>query len=48
MRMGDTLSPIYTDPEFAHLFSKTGQPPEAPAQLALVTVMQFAEGLSDT
>ncbi|HSH78345.1 MAG TPA: hypothetical protein VLA19_07410 [Herpetosiphonaceae bacterium] len=48
MRMGDTLSPIYTDPEFAHLFLKTRQPAEAPAQLALATVMQFAEGLSDT
>ncbi len=48
LRMRDTLGPIYTNPEFAHLFPKTGQPAEAPAQLALVTVMQFAEGLSDT
>ncbi len=48
MRMRDTLGPIYTNPEFAHLFPKTGQPAEAPAQLALVTVMQFAEGLSDS
>jgi transposase len=47
MRMRDTLGPIYTNPEFAHLFPKTGQPAYAPAQLALVTVMQFAEGLSD-
>src|ERR687886_786929 len=47
MRRRDTLGPIYTNPEFAHLFPKTGQPAEAPAQLALVTVMQFAEGLSD-
>ncbi len=46
MRMRDTLGPIYTNPEFAHLFPKTGQPAEAPAHLALVTVMQFAEGLS--
>ncbi len=48
MRMRDTLGPIYINPEFAHLFPTTGQPAEAPAQLALVTVMQFAEGLSDT
>ncbi len=48
MRMRDTLGPIYINPEFAHLFPKTGQPAEAPAQLALVTVMQFAEGLADT
>ena len=47
MRMRDTLGPIYTNPEFAHLFPKDGQPAYAPAQLALVTVMQFAEGLSD-
>ncbi len=47
LRMRDTLGPIYTNPEFATLFSPTGQPAEAPAQLALVTVMQFAEGLSD-
>jgi len=48
MRMRDTLGPIYTNPEFAALFSPTGRPAEAPAQLALVTIMQFAEGLSDT
>jgi transposase len=48
MRMRDTLGPIYINPEFAHLFPKTGQPAEAPAQLALITVMQFAEGLSDS
>ncbi len=47
MRMRDTLGPIYTNPEFAHLFPNTGQPAYAPAHLALVTVMQFAEGLSD-
>jgi transposase len=44
MRMRDTLGPIYTNPEFAVLFSPTGQPAEAPAHLALVTIMQFAEG----
>jgi transposase len=47
MRMRDALGPIYINPEFAALFSKTGQPAEAPAHLALVTIMQFAEGLSD-
>src|ERR687884_644978 len=47
MRMRDALGPIYTNPEFASLFSKQGQPAEAPAQLALVTIMQFAEGLAD-
>src|SRR5215468_11688287 len=47
IRMRDTLGPIYTNPTFATLFSHTGRPAEAPAQLALISVMQFAEGLSD-
>lgn len=47
MCMRDALGPIYINPEFAALFSKTGQPAQAPAHLALITVMQFAEGLSD-
>lgn len=47
MRMRDELGPIYTNPEFAALFPKTGQPAYAPAHLALVTIMQCAEGLSD-
>ncbi len=47
MRMRDALGPIYTNPAFAALFSHTGRPAEAPAQLALITVMPCAEGLSD-
>src|SRR5215210_6164861 len=47
LRMRDELGPIYTNPEFAALFPKVGQPAEAPAHLALVLIMQFAEGLSD-
>src|SRR5215212_8180574 len=47
LRMRDALGPIYSNPDFTHLFPKEGQPAEAPAQLALVTIMQFAEGLSD-
>jgi transposase len=47
MRMRDALGPIYSNPQFVHLFSQTGQPAEAPARLALVLVMQFAEGLAD-
>jgi transposase len=47
MRMRDELGPIYTNPAFAHLFPKDGQPAEAPAHLALISIMQFAEGLSD-
>jgi transposase len=47
MRMRDAFGPIYANPQFAALFSTTGQPAEAPAQLALITIMQFAEGLAD-
>src|SRR5215831_4291235 len=47
MQMHDALGSIYSDGQFAGLFSQTGQPAEAPARLALVLVLQFAEGLSD-
>jgi transposase len=47
MRMRDALGTIYTKQTFAALFSHTGRPAEAPAQLALMSVMQCAEGLSD-
>ena len=47
MHMRDELGTIYEDESFAHLFSHTGQPAEAPWRLALVTIMQFVEGLSD-
>ncbi|HEV2125605.1 MAG TPA: transposase, partial [Chloroflexota bacterium] len=47
MKMRDELGAVYQDETFAHLFPRRGQPAEAPWRLALVTVMQFAEGLSD-
>jgi transposase len=47
MQMRDVLGSIYTDEDFADLFPKDGQPAEAPWRLALVTVMQFVENLSD-
>ncbi len=47
MHMRDELGTIYEDESFAHLFPNNGQPAEAPWRLALVTIMQFAEGLSD-
>jgi transposase len=45
--MRDVLGTIYTDEDFAELFPKEGQPAEAPWRLALVTVLQFVENLSD-
>jgi transposase len=47
MQMRDALGSIYQDQIFAHLFPRCGQPAEAPWRLALVTIMQFAEGLTD-
>ena len=47
MQMRDVLGSIYTDEDFAGLFPKEGQPAEAPWRLALVTVLQFVENLSD-
>ncbi len=47
MRLRDALGPLYADAQFADLYPRDGQPAAAPAHLALVTIMQFAEGLSD-
>ena len=43
----DSLGTFYDDERFADLFPDRGQPAETPWRLALVTVLQFAEGLSD-
>jgi transposase len=47
VQMRDVLGRIYTDEQFADLFAARGRPVVPPWRLALVTVMQFAEGLSD-
>lgn len=47
MRMRDELGVFYRDERFAHLFPTRGQPAETPWRLALILVMQYAEGLSD-
>lgn len=47
MRMRDTFGALYDDQTFASLFSCRGQPAEPPWRLALITILQFAEGLSD-
>lgn len=45
--IADELGPLYANAQFVALFSKTGQPGLDPARLALITVFQFMEGLSD-
>ena len=47
IKMRDTLGVLFQDEMFADLFPNDGQPALAPWRLALVTIMQFAEGLSD-
>jgi transposase len=43
----EEVGPIYRDEHCAALFPAQGRPAEAPWRLALVTVLQFAEGLPD-
>jgi transposase len=47
IRLRDEFGVLYPDSAFATLFSQRGQPAESPGRLALVTVVQFAEGLTD-
>jgi len=47
LALRDELGAIFADRAFAALFSARGRSAIAPAQLALVTILQFAEGLSD-
>lgn len=48
MTMRDQLGVWYEDSDFASLFSpQYGRPPLSPGQLAMITIMQFAEGLTD-
>ena len=47
LRMRDELGVFYEDQCFSSLFSLRGQPALAPWRLALITIMQFVEGLTD-
>jgi transposase len=47
LRLRDELGPAFHDAGFADLYPKRGQPALPPWRLALVTVMQFAEDLSE-
>lgn len=47
LQMRDELGSIYSDDVLASLYARDGQPAFSPWRLALVTVMQFAENLSD-
>lgn len=47
IRLRDSLGQVFDDALFAEAFSSDGRPAASPGALALVSVMQFAEGLSD-
>ena len=47
LSMRDELGIAFSDADFAELFPRRGQPAFAPWRLALITVMQFLENLSD-
>lgn len=47
IQMRDQLGTIYEDQQFCELFPAKGQPAQAPWRLALVTVLQFIENLTD-
>src|SRR5207302_2187806 len=47
LQLRDMLGSIYDDTDFLDLFPRRGQAAEAPWRLALVTVLQFGEELSD-
>jgi transposase len=47
MQMRDVLGTFFTNDQFIDLYPADGQPAYAPWRLALVSVMQFAENLTD-
>jgi transposase len=47
IRVRDELGAVFTDEEFAAAFGVRGRPGFSPGQLALISVLQFAENLTD-
>lgn len=47
LQIYDQLGTIFQDQDFAEVFANRGQPAAAPFRLALVTILQYVEGLSD-
>jgi transposase len=47
MHVRDALGTLYIDADFADLYPVDGHPAEHPWRLALVTVLQFVENLTD-
>src|SRR5207245_7322799 len=47
MRLRDALAELYQDEQFVALYPVEGQPAYAPWRLAVVTVLQYTENLTD-
>ncbi len=47
LKMRDELGVFYSDKNFNSLFSQKGKPAFCPWRLALITIMQYVEGLTD-
>jgi len=47
IRIREVLGPLFADEDFAAAFPGRGRPAVSPGALALVSVLQYAEGLSD-
>jgi transposase len=47
LNLRDELGTVFADEDFAALYPTRGRPAEAPWRLALITVFQFVENLSD-
>lgn len=47
MKIRDELGSLFVDEEFATLYPTIGQPAASPARLALVTILQYMENLTD-
>jgi transposase len=47
LALRDELGTVFADQDFASLYPTRGQPAFAPWRLALITVWQFVESLSD-
>lgn len=47
LRFRDEFGSLFTDQDFVQLYPSRGQPALSPGQLALVTLVQFTENLTD-
>jgi transposase len=47
LKLRDELGPIYEDEQFTSLYPGLGQPAFSPGRLAMITVLQFMEDLTD-